>query len=217
MFRPSWWRNGREKHFRLCARARFSSSSTVSERTPRVPLVTWGYAVRLWPWPDPGRATTTLTGVCDNEDASHCSSPLGFHLRVPALFIVGRDRVTSYFWRHAYNACSMRARPRDAFVKPDPASRSHGGMGSDFSPWISRGKAERNSRSLNITVTSPANLGASCTARCGRRTERKSDVSPSGISTIGLYIRFLSSTTPIADEVHELKGDTARETRSGRC
>ena len=112
----------------------------------------------------------------------------------PALFIVGRDRgKLSYFWRHAYGYARC-GRYQGSVVNSDTGCPIYLGEDGERLLSVDFKKAKLSEILGPETVMSPQNCGECCTARCGRRTGRRSDASPPSISSAGTC--RISSTTP---------------------
>ena len=129
--------------------------------------------------------------------------------RCSAVFVVGRDRAKlGYFWRHAYQI-SRSGRYRGCVVNPDSGAPVYVGedderlLTSDF-------KKAKLSEVLGAGLGEGANhtrrpLYSALWQADGTRTRRFAPV-----DFIGRYMADGFFDYAIADEVHELKGDTAQ-------
>lgn len=126
----------------------------------------------------------------------------------PALFIVGRDRgKLSYFWRHAYTHARC-GRYRGSVVNPDTGSPIY--VGEDGERLLSidfkKAKLSEILGALNGDESgkSRRELYSALWQADGNKIRRFAPV-----DFIGRYMRDFFDYA-IADEVHELKGDTAQ-------
>jgi hypothetical protein len=127
----------------------------------------------------------------------------------PAVFIVGRDRAKlSYFWRHAYQV-GRSGRYRGCVVNPDSGAPVYVGEDEERLLAVDFKKAKL-SEILGAGPEGAANharraLYSALWQADGTKTRRFAPV-----DFIGRYMADGFFDYAIADEVHELKGDTAQ-------
>ena len=126
-----------------------------------------------------------------------------------AVFVVGRDRAKlGYFWRHAYQV-SRSGRYRGCVVNPDSGSPVYAGEDEERLLAVDFKKA-KISEVLGAQSNEEMNharrpLYSALWQADGTKTRRFAP-----IDFIGRYMADGFFDYAIADEVHELKGDTAQ-------
>src|SRR5690242_1316624 len=151
---------------------------------------------------------TTLTELRLRRSARSARKRWGSTCGLPALFIVGRDRgKLSYFWKHVYELAQC-GRYQGSVVNPDTGCPIYLGedgerlLSSDFRKAklseILGARSDNESKKLRRTLYS------ALWQADGAKTRRFAPV-----DFIGRFMPDFFDYA-IADEVHELKGDTAQ-------
>ena len=151
---------------------------------------------------------TTLTELRLRKTARTARSRWDSICGFPALFIVGRDRgKLSYFWRHAYGLAGC-GRYQGSVVNPDTGYPIYSGEDRERLLAIDFKKAKLSevlgARNGNESRKVRRALYSALWQADGKRTRRFAPV-----DFIGRFMPDFFDYA-IADEVHELKGDTAQ-------
>jgi hypothetical protein len=155
-----------------------------------------------------GGLRTTLTELRQRRTARTARHRWDSICQSPALFVVGRDRgKLSYFWKHAYGLAHC-GRYQGSVVNPDSGCPIY--LGEDGQRLLSvdfkKAKLSEILGSPNgdESCKSPRPLYSALWQADGTKTRRFAPV-----DFIGRYMPDFFDYA-IADEVHELKGDTAQ-------
>jgi len=151
---------------------------------------------------------TTLTELRQRKAARAARQRWDSICGFPALFIVGRDRgKLSYFWRHAY-ALAASGRYQGSVVNADTGCPIYLGEDGERLLSVDFKKAKLSEilgrQNGNETAKSRRELYSALWQADGKRIRRFAPV-----DFIGRYMPDFFDYA-IADEVHELKGDTAQ-------
>jgi hypothetical protein len=151
---------------------------------------------------------TTLTELRLRKTARSARSRWDSICGFPALFIVGRDRgKLSYFWRHAYGRARC-GRYQGSVVNPDTGCPIYLGEDGERLLSVDFKKAKLSeilgARNGDESAKSRRALYSALWQADGTKTRRFAPVDFIGRSMADFF------DYAIADEVHELKGDTAQ-------
>jgi len=150
---------------------------------------------------------TSLTDLRLRKASPSARQRWGELCRWPAVFVVGRDRAKlGYFWRHAYQI-SHSGRYRGCVVNPDSGTPVYTGEDGERLLAIDFKKAKLSELLGQGEGTNPLRrpLYSALWQADGTKTRRFAPV-----DFIGRYMADGFFDYAIADEVHELKGDTAQ-------